>query len=444
MTLPTIAATAEQIRRREISPVELLRDCMEKIDRLNPTVNAFITVTADLALAQARQAEQEIAAGHWRGPLHGIPIGLKDIIDTAGIKTTAASAVFRDRIPTEDAEVVKKLKAAGAVLLGKQNLQEFAYGSSSLISHFGKVRNPVNPEFIAGGSSGGSAAAVGSGMGFAAVGTDTAGSIREPAALCGVVGLKPTYGLVSTRGIIPLSQTLDHAGPITRSVEDAVIVLDAIVETPAAYRENLKADTHTFVVGIPRKYFYEDLDREIESAIEKAVARFAGFVKSVRDVECLVEQDRTVFNFESQEYHRDKIAASSELYDPETLRRLKTGGPVSRPEYAAALAHLNRVRHDIAEIFRTVDLLVTPAIPVETPRISDLLNDMTQLRPAEMLLLRNTRPVNVWGLPAISIPCGFTSQGLPIGLQIIGPPRGELKVLQAAYAFEQRNESAKT
>ncbi|MGH9514310.1 MAG: amidase [Terriglobales bacterium] len=444
MTLPSIAATADQIRRQEISPVELLRDCMEKIDRLNPTLNAFITVTADLALAQARQAEQEIASGHWRGPLHGIPIGLKDIIDTAGTKTTAASAVFRDRIPTEDAEVVKKLKAAGAVLLGKQNLQEFAYGSSSLISHFGKVRNPVNPEFIAGGSSGGSAAAVGSGMGFAAIGTDTAGSIREPASLCGVVGLKPTYGLVSTRGIIPLSQTLDHAGPITRSIEDAAIVLDAIVETHPGYRENLKADTRNFVVGIPRKYFYEDLDREIESAIKKAIARFAGFVKSVRDLECPVEQDRTVFNFECQEYHRDKIAASPELYDPETLRRLKTGAPVSQPEYTAALAHLKRARHDIAEIFRGVDLLVTPAIPVQTPRISDLLNDMTQLRPAEMLLLRNTRPVNVWGLPAISIPCGFTSQGLPIGLQIIGPPRGELKVLQAAYAFEQSNKAAKT
>ena len=226
MTLRSIAEAAEQIRGKKISPVELVRECLERIDRLNPTLNAFITVTADSAMAEAKKAEQEIQSGNWRGPLHGIPIGLKDLIDTAGVRTTAASAVFRDRIPAEDADVVKKLKAAGAVFIGKQNLQEFAYGSSSVISHFGPVRNPVNPEFIAGGSSSGSAAAVASGMCYAAIGTDTAGSIRQPASLCGVVGLKPSYGLVSTRGIIPLSQSLDHAGPITRTVEDAATVLE--------------------------------------------------------------------------------------------------------------------------------------------------------------------------------------------------------------------------
>src|SRR5579859_1560059 len=220
MALRSIAEAAQQIRRQKISPVELVRDCLEIIDRLNPTLNAFITLTADSALTEAKKAEREIHAGNWRGPLHGIPIGLKVLIDTAGVRTTAASALFRDRIPAEDADVVKKLKAAGALFIGKQNLHEFAYGGSSLISHYGPVRNPVNPEFIAGGSSGGSAAAVATGMCFAAIGTDTAGSIREPAALCGVVGLKPTYGLVSTQGIIPLSVSLDHAGPITRSVKD--------------------------------------------------------------------------------------------------------------------------------------------------------------------------------------------------------------------------------
>src|SRR3984893_6294731 len=259
MKLRSIAETAERVRRREILPVELARECLERIDRLNPTLNAFITVTAESALAEAQEAEREIQSGNWRGRLHGIPIGLKDIIDTAGVKTTAARAVFRDRVPSEDADVVKKLKAAGAVLIGKQNLHEFAYGGSSLISHFGPVRNPVNPEFIAGGSSGGSAAAVASGMCYAAIGTDTAGSIREPAAICGVVGLKPSYGLVSTHGIIPLSFSLDHAGPITRSVEDAAIVLDAIAGTSggANYRDSLKTGIHDFVVGVPRKSFYE-------------------------------------------------------------------------------------------------------------------------------------------------------------------------------------------
>src|SRR6266568_930659 len=216
------------VQQGEISPVELTRECLERIEQLNPSLNAFITVTAESALKDAQHAEKEIQSGKWRGPLHGIPIGLKDLIDTAGVRTTAASAVFRDRVPTEDAEVVKKLKAAGGVLIGKQNLHEFAYGGSSIINHFGPVRNPANPEFIAGGSSGGPTAAVAAGMCYGAIGTDTAGSIREPAALCGVVGLKPTYGLVSTRGIIPLSLSLDHAGPITRAVEDAALMLNGL------------------------------------------------------------------------------------------------------------------------------------------------------------------------------------------------------------------------
>jgi aspartyl-tRNA(Asn)/glutamyl-tRNA(Gln) amidotransferase subunit A len=437
MKLRSIAETAAQVRRREISPVELVRECLEKIDRLNPTLNAFITVTAESALAEAQEAEREIQSGNWRGPLHGIPIGLKDIIDTAGVKTTAASAVFRDRVPADDADVVKKLKTAGAVLIGKQNLHEFAYGGSSLISHFGPVRNPVNPEFIAGGSSGGSAAAVASGMCYAAIGTDTAGSIREPAAICGVVGLKPSYGLVRTRGIIPLSQSLDHAGLITRTVQDATIVLDAVAERPGNYRQDLNAGIQDFVLGVPRKYFYEDLDSDIAAAIEKAIECFADRVKEVREVECPVDQDRTVFNAESQAYHRDKLASSADLYDPETLRRLRTADAVSETEYQNALAELKRARQKIGEAFRDVDLLVTPAVPASTPRISDLLKDISLLRPAEIRLLRNTRPVNVWGLPAISVLCGFNSQGLPIGLQIIGPPNGERKVLRAAYAYEQ-------
>jgi aspartyl-tRNA(Asn)/glutamyl-tRNA(Gln) amidotransferase subunit A len=444
MTLRSIAEAAEEIRVQEISPVELLRECLNTIDRLNPTLNAFITVTAESALAEAKKAEQEIRSGNWRGPLHGIPIGLKDLIDTAGIRTTAASAVFRDRIPAEDADVVKKLKASGAVFIGKQNLHEFAYGGSSLISHFGRVRNPVNPDFIAGGSSGGSAAAVASGMCYGAIGTDTAGSIREPAAICGVVGLKPSYGLVSTRGIIPLSQSLDHAGPITRCVEDAAIVLDAIAESGESYSEELKGGIQDFVIGVPRRYFYEDLDSEIASVIEKAIQSLGALAKAVRDVECPVEQDRTVFNAESRAYHRDKIASSAELYDPETLRRLNTGDPISDADYQNALAELQRTRRKTGQMFSDVDILVTPTIPVAPPRISDLLGNISQLRPSEILLLRNTRPVNAWGLPAISVPCGFTSQGLPVGLQIIGPPRGEQKVLRAAYAFEQSDEAART
>ncbi len=224
----SIRQIGDLLRQGALSPVALTEDCLARIEKLNPRLNAFITVTAESARAQARQAEAEIQRGDWRGPLHGIPLALKDLIDTAGVRTTAGSSLFRDRIPAEGAEVVRRLKAAGAILLGKQNLHEFAYGGSSLVSYFGEVRNAWNVEHIAGGSSGGSATSVAGGLCYGAVGTDTAGSIREPAALCGVVGLKPTYGRVSARGVIPLSISLDHVGPIARTVADTAIILQAL------------------------------------------------------------------------------------------------------------------------------------------------------------------------------------------------------------------------
>lgn len=437
MGLRTIAEVSELIRRVELSPIELVRDCLDVIERLNSSLNAFITVTAESALAEAKQAEAEIRSGHWRGPLHGIPIGLKDLIDTAGIRTTAASAIFHDRVPIEDADVVKRLRAAGAVFIGKQNLHEFAYGGSSLISHFGPVRNPVNPEFIAGGSSGGSAAAIATGMCFAAIGTDTAGSIREPAALCGVVGLKPTFGLVSTQGIIPLSISLDHAGPITRSVEDAAIVLDAIAPDAAGYRKSLAGEARNFRVGIPRKYFYEDLNPQIAAAVEQAIAQFERIGWSIQDVELPISEDRTVFLAESYAYHRDRVASSPEQYDPETLRRVRAGSEITDAQYQAAILELEKIRQGIVNHIAEVDILLTPTTPVPAPPIPDLTKDISQLRPAEILLLRNTRPINVWGLPAISVPCGLTSAGLPIGLQIIAGRGQDAKLLTAACACER-------
>lgn len=432
-----LAEAAEQVRRREVSPVELAKECLETIARLNPALNAFITVTAESALKEAELAETEIANGHYRGPLHGIPIGLKDLIDTAGVRTTAASAVFKDRIPAEDAVIVKKLKAAGAILVGKNNLHEFAYGGSSLISYFGPPRNPVNPEFITGGSSGGSAAAVASGMCYAAIGTDTAGSIREPAALCGIVGLKPTYGLVSTDVIIPLSVSLDHAGPLARTVEDAAILLDAITDQPTASRKTLKAGIENFVLGIPRGYFFDDLDSEVAAAVEKAIAHLTRLATEVRDLKLPVDEDRTLQAAEAYAYHRERVSSSPELFDPETLRRIRTGEHVSETQYQQALQQLQQSRRDIAGKFEDIDVFVMPTTPIPAPRIADLTNDVSRLRPAELLLLRNTRPINIWGLPAISVPCGFTREGMPIGLQIVGPPGGEAKVLRAAHAYEQ-------
>src|SRR5215467_3620049 len=437
MKLQSIAEVSEQIRQRNISPLDLARECLQAIEQHNPSLNAFITVTADTALEEAKLAEAEIGSGRWRGPLHGIPIGLKDLIDTAGVRTTAASAIFLDRVPSEDAEVVKQLKAAGAVFIGKQNLHEFAYGGSSLISHFGPVRNPVNPDFIAGGSSGGSAAAVSCGMCYAAIGTDTAGSIREPAALCGVVGLKPSYGRVSARGVIPLSPSLDHVGPITRTVRDASIVLDAISEGRGDFAASVSQPLGQMVLGIPRQHFFEDLDGAVRSTMEHAirVLRELGF--ELREVDVAVDNDRTLQMAEAYSYHRPLVAKCPELYDPETLRRIRTGEGISEGAYRAARSKLEAIRRQMADQFQGVDGWVTPPTPIPSPRISTLRKDPAQLQPSELILLRNTRPVNVWGVPAISVPCGSTGDGQAIGLQIIGPPEREKTVLGIASLFER-------
>ena len=446
--LTSIAETAEQLRKGELSPVELTKNCLAQIEKLNPTLNAFITVTGGLALAQARDAEAEIARGNWRGQLHGIPLAMKDLIDTAGVRTTAASALYKDRVPAEDAEIVRRLKAAGAVLLGKQNLHECAYGGSSMISYYGEVHNPWDAARIAGGSSGGSAASVAAGLGYGAIGTDTAGSVREPAALCGIVGLKPTYGRVSVRGVIPLSLSLDHAGPITRTVSDAAMILQAIAgydggdvnsaNIPVAdYLTSLREPWKPATIGVPRKFFYEDLDPEIALAVEQAIGILQGLADNLVEIEIDVPTDRTVQTAEAYAYHAEFVSRSPELYQPETLRRICRGEEITAAEFEHHRQDLKRIRSEIHRVFDKVDVLVTPTTPVPAPAIDELKQNPDLLRPRELLLLRNTRPVNVWGLPAISIPCGFTSAGLPIGLQIIGPQWREDRVLQLAHAYEQ-------
>jgi aspartyl-tRNA(Asn)/glutamyl-tRNA(Gln) amidotransferase subunit A len=443
-----ILEIAEQLKRRVVSPVDLTRECLQRIEKVNSTLNAFITITGELAMEQARQAEEEIQHGRWRGPLHGVPLALKDIIDIAGVQTTAASALFKDRIPSEDAEVVRRLKDAGAVLLGKQNLHEFAYGGSSMVSYYGEVHNPWNPAFIAGGSSGGTAAAVAAGLCYGTIGTDTAGSIREPAAVCGVVGLKPTYGRVSARGVIPLAWSLDHVGPIAATVADAAVILQAIAgfdagdisseDIPLAdYVAELGSGPQTLRIGVPREYFFASLDAEIESAVEQAMSVWTRLGAVVRDIELEVPTDRTVQSAESYAYHAQHVARTPELYQPETLRRIRTGADVSATEYIHRRRELEKARREIWKVFESVDVFVTPTTPVPPPAIAQLKENPDQLRPAEILLLRNTRPVNVWGLPAISVPCGFTRGGLPIGLQIVGPHWREALVLQLAHSYEQ-------
>jgi aspartyl-tRNA(Asn)/glutamyl-tRNA(Gln) amidotransferase subunit A len=446
--LRTIEETSELIRRRSLSPVEVTRECLARIEKLNSQLNAFITVTADSALADAKRAELEIQRGNWRGPLHGIPIGLKDIIDTAGVPTTAASKLFRNRIPTEDADVVIRLKQAGAVLLGKQNLHEFAYGGSSMISCFGEVRNAWNVAHIAGGSSGGSATSVAAGLGLAAIGTDTAGSIREPASQCGVVGLKPHYGRVSAQGVIPLSQSLDHVGPIAANVTDAAILLNVIADPQASDASGRAFPGYDFAaalhespkplrLGVPRSFFFEDLDPEVEAAFREALTVLRTLTAEVKDVELAVSTDRTLQSAESYAYHREWVEQSPEIYQPETLRRIMTGAKFTPADYQRSLLELEIARRDIAAQFQDIDLMVTPTIPIPAPSIAELKKDPAALRPKEIVLLRNTRPWNVWGVPTISVPCGFTESSLPIGLQIAGAPWREDVVLRLAYAYEQ-------
>lgn len=427
-TLLSIEDASGLLRRKEISPVELTTSCLSRIDELNPTINAFITVLAESALDQARVAEAEIFAGNWRGPLHGVPIGLKDLIDTAGVRTTCGSALFADRVPSEDAEVVRLLKNAGAILIGKQNMQEFAWGGTSTSSYFGPVRNPWDTERIAGGSSGGSAAAVATGMCFGAIGTDTGGSVRQPAAFCGIVGLKPTYDLVSTRGVFPLSPSLDHVGPLCRNVTDTGLLLQAI----AGYDE-LDAKTKPRI-GIVRRPFFDDIDPEIDNAFNEALKTLRELSIDVIEVE-LPPTPAAVQAPEVYAVHAKYFAELPERYGRWMRERLQQATEIGVVAYIEARQELDRLRRVAGDVFSQADFLVTPTSPVPPITIAEALEMSPS--PAGERWLWNTRPFNAFGWPTISIPCGFTRAGLPIGLQIAGPNFTEARLLSFASAFEQ-------
>ena len=442
LTRFSLAEVSELVRAKQVSPVELTQACLERIARLDRKLNAFITVTAESALADARAAEEEIARGNWRGPLHGIPIALKDLVETAGVRTTAASGLRKDFIPAKDAEVARRLRAAGAVCVGKTNLHEFAYGGSSAISSFGPVRNPWDETRSPGGSSGGSAAAVATGMCFAAIGTDTGGSIRQPAAYCGIVGLKPTYGRVSAERVVPLSWTFDHVGPMTRTVKDAALMLAAIADD-ADYVAKLSEPVSGLRVGVWRDLYFENIDAEIRSAMEDALRVIARMSSQPKDVSPLVPDHvemmkvySTVLTAEAYAYHKEYVEKTPDAYQPATLKRLLAGAKVTREDYETGKREVERIRASVGEAFRNVDVLITPTIAVPPYRIEELI-EVESARPRELEMLRNTRPVNFFGLPAVSVPCGSTSAGLPIGMQLIGAPGAEAIVLRLAHAYEQ-------
>ena len=445
LTKLSIAEASRRIAGREISPVELTRAYLERIERIDERVNAYITVTAEQALEQARMLERELVAGRSRGPLHGIPVGLKDNIDTAGVLTTAGSAVYADRVPTKDARVVTLLRDAGAVFLGKLNMHEFAYGATSVVTHYGPVRNPWGLDYIPGGSSGGSAAAVAARMCAAALGTDTAASIRVPAAYCGVAGFKATHGLASIRGIVPLSETHDHVGPLARSVADCALMMTVLtgfdpldhvsIDAP---RENLHdaigRDVSGLRIGIPRAPFFVDLDPEIASATDAAIAILNEMTRDVTDVELPSVDSSAVSNAETYEYHAPLAAdpVRRALYKPWTIDRIESRANVSVVDYIQTRRQLVVARNTVGELFANVDVLVTPCVMRMPATIEAAIGD-----PRAGPFIRNTLPFANYGVPTISVPCGLSRAGLPIGLQISGPRLGEARVLALAHAYEQ-------
>jgi aspartyl-tRNA(Asn)/glutamyl-tRNA(Gln) amidotransferase subunit A len=436
-----LTEAAKGIRARKLSPLELTRECLARIEQLDPALTAFITVTADLALEQAHRAESEISTGNYRGPLHGIPIGLKDLFDTVDVRTTAGSNQYRDRVPKEDAEVVRRLKHAGAVILGKLNMHEFAFGMTGVISAFGPAKNPWNPARITGGSSSGSAAAVAAGLCVAALGSDTSGSIRCPPALCGIVGHRPSANLLSLKGVVPLSTSFDTVGPITRTVRDAATIID-VLSGDSSLASVLEEHVSQLRVGVARKKFFDDLDPEVSQCMNAALDTLTKRVAEVQDVEVPAEGFRTIFNAEIYEYHEAMMAKSPELYDPRTLFRLQQCAGISAADYIRERHRLAEFRANAEQVFERVDVIITPTTPVPAPKIADVESLATpDVRPFEVkYLLRNTAPFSVLFWPTISVPCGFTRDGMPVGMQISSRPGADSTVMRVAHAYQQATE----
>jgi aspartyl-tRNA(Asn)/glutamyl-tRNA(Gln) amidotransferase subunit A len=469
----TLKQASDLVRRRDVSPVELTEACLNRIDAYNLALGAFITVARDDALRAARRLEAEQARRNFRGPLHGIPVALKDNIDTAGISTTGGSALFADRVPAEDAFVVARLKAAGAIVIGKLNLHEFALGGTSAVNHVGPVHNPWAFDRHPGGSSGGNAAAIAAELCFGSLGTDTGGSIRIPASYCGIVGLKPTNGRVSNRGVIPNSWTFDTVGPMTRTVEDAALMLEVVagyderdpssVDVPAArYSGAIGRATTSLRLGVPRTPFFDDLEPEVATAVETALGVLRALTAELREVEVPPSPGLGISSAEIYAYHAPWIAESPESYQAPTRRIVAAGADARADDYARALREVTLARRKIAKSFASVDLLITPttggtAGPIPPPAAAGAGDASPAARDASAEAeeapgeggpqrrggargFANTSYFSYYGLPAMSIPCGFTASGLPIGLQISGGPFAESTVLALAHAYEQATE----
>ncbi len=444
----SIADAANRLRARTITSVQLTEACLRRIETFNPKLNAFITVMKTQAMAMARQADNEIRDGRLRGPLHGIPIALKDNIDTAGVRTTGASAVYDSRVPEEDAEVTKRLLAAGAVIVGKTNLHEFANGGTSAISYFGPVRNPWALDRHPGGSSGGSGAAVAAELCLGALGTDTGGSIRTPASLCGITGLKPTHGLVSIRGIIPLVWTLDHCGPMVHTAEDAALMLQVLagydkfdvhsIERPIPdYLTEMKRPIRDLRLGVLRVPFYDHIEPDVLQVVEAAVEAAAKMTKGQKDV-VLPSLRGTQTPGEMYAYHEELYKSGAGRYQLPTRRNLARGAEAKAFEYVKGWRQLMLLRRTIGDWFdkNEVDLVLLPTMRRSPRTVDDTIKRTESEKPMNPELA-NTAEFNILGIPAITIPCGFNAKGVPVGLMIAGRPWAEGQVLALAHNYQR-------
>jgi aspartyl-tRNA(Asn)/glutamyl-tRNA(Gln) amidotransferase subunit A len=448
----TIAALARAFGKGELSPVDVVRVLLERIGE--DETNAFVTVTGERALGEAERAEREMTAGHHRGPLHGVPVALKDLICTRGVRTTMGSAFFEHHVPDCDAAVVEMLGEAGAVIVGKTNTHEFAYGTTGDRSRFGPTRNPRDLARITGGSSGGSGAAVAAGLAYGSLGSDTGGSIRIPAALCGAVGMKPTFGRVSKRGVFPLAWTLDHVGPLARTVEDNALLLAALVghdrhdpysaaRDPENFARELDRGVRGGIVGVPVGFYYERLDEEVGARVAQAAEVFRDLGANVREVEVphlreTLEAQRLVLAAEAYAVHEERFLAEPEKFDEEVRERVAAGARPRAHEYANAQRAKLRSLHAFSRAFEEVDVLLTPTVPIPATLIGQRTANVggTDV-PVRAELNRLTGPTNLNGLPSLSVPCGYTRTGLPVGMQLIGPAFGEATLYRYGHALEQ-------
>jgi aspartyl-tRNA(Asn)/glutamyl-tRNA(Gln) amidotransferase subunit A len=448
----SLTVLARAFRERRLSPVEVAGALLERIE--DEDLNAFITVTGERALEEAARAEAEILAGRYRGPLHGVPVGLKDLIYTRGVRTTMGSAFFKDFVPDQDATVAAKLQEAGAVLLGKTNTHEFAYGPTGDRSYFGPTRNPHDRARISGGSSGGSGAAVAANLLYASLGSDTGGSVRIPAALCGVVGMKPTFGRVSKLGVFPLSWTLDHVGPMTRTVEDNALLLTVLAghdpadpysarHTVEDFARDLRSGVRGSTVGVPGDFYFERVGAEVGERVRETIEVFRSLGASVRVVAVphlweTLKAQRLTLAAEAYAIHEERLRREPERFDEEVRERLMEGEKPRAHRYASAQQRKLRATDEFGRALEGVDLLLTPTLPIAATLIDqrevDIGGHEESVRSA---VTRLTGPTNMTGLPSLSVPCGYNASGLPVGAQLIGRPFDEATLYRFAHAYEE-------